>query len=247
MKIALIDDEPEELDYLMQIIQKHWPVTGNSTCNIDTFYSGMDFLRTWKPGKYGLIIIDIYLNDDITGIETARKIRETDNKTCLVFCSNSNEFASESYEVNAQYYILKPISEENIINMFSRLNFNTSSNMHSITLPDGQKILLRNIIFTEYSNHIVTIHNKKGGDTRTRISHGNLEKILCSHPYFYCCYKGIIVNFYEVTNQDKDVFLMSDGSNIPISRRKSKDVQNAYIKFCFEKMRKEIYLTARQK
>ena len=39
---------------------------------------------------------------------------------------------------------------------------------------------------------------------------------------------------------DKDVFHMSNGCQIPISRRKSKDVQNAYIKFCFEQMRKEI-------
>lgn len=39
---------------------------------------------------------------------------------------------------------------------------------------------------------------------------------------------------------DKDVFHMSNGCKIPISRRKSKDVQNAYMKFCFEQVRKEI-------
>lgn len=240
MKIALVDDEPEELNYLMQLIKKQLPITGNNTFNIDTFYSGKDFLDKWKPEKYDLIVLDIYLND-ITGIETARKIREMDSKTCLVFCTSSNDFASESYEVNAGYYILKPFSEENIINMLSHINLNTD-NTSSITLPDGQEILLKNIIFTEYSNHIVTIHNKTGGNAKTRISHGSLEEILCSYPYFYCCSKGIIVNFYEVTSHDKDIFIMSNGSQIPISRRKSKDVQNAYIKFCFEKMRKEIYL-----
>lgn len=244
MNIALVDDEPEELDFLMQIIQKHWSVTGSRLCNIDTFYNGRDFLAAWKPGKYELVILDIYM-DDITGIEAARKIRETDNKTCIVFCTSSNEFASESYEVNAKYYVLKPFSEKNITDMLSRLNLVSTPlppPPSSITLPDGQEILLRNIIFTEYSNHIVTIYNKKGGNTRTRISHGRLEEILCCHPYFYCCSRGIIVNFYEVENHDKDIFLMSDGSKIPISRRKSKDVQNAYVKFCFEKIRKEIHL-----
>lgn len=241
MKIALIDDEPAELARLSEIIQKYWPVAGRVSYTIDNFYNGRDFISSWKPGEYDVVILDIYL-DDTTGIEIARKIRAKDSNTQLVFCTASNEFASESYEVDAQYYILKPFSEKNITNMLSRLNFGKNSSLHSLVLPDGQEILLRNIIFTEYFNHIVTIHNKKGKDTKTRIAHGSLEELLCCHPYFCCCSKGIIVNFYEVTSQDKDIFLMSDRSQIPISRRKSKDVQNSYIKFCFEQMRKEVYL-----
>lgn len=241
MKIALIDDQPAELAQLTEIIQKHWQITGRISCIIDTFHNGRDFLSSWKTGDYDIAVLDIYL-DDITGIEIARQIREIDTNIQIVFCTNSNEFASESYEVNAQYYILKPFSEKNIINMLSRLDFDKINNAHSLILPDGQEILLRNIIFTEYFNHIVTIHNKKGGDTKTRIAHGKLEELLCCQPYFLCCSKGIIVNFYEVTRQDKDIFIMSDRSQIPISRRKSKDVQNSYIKFCFEQMRKEVYL-----
>jgi len=238
MKIALIDDEPKELDYLMQIMKKHWQLTGSRTCDFDAFYNGNDFLAKWQLGKYGLVILDIYMHD-ITGIEVARKIRETDSDTCLVFCTTSNDFASESYEVNAQYYILKPLSEKNIVNMLSRLNFSAHI-ASSITLPNGQEILPENIIYTEYSNHIVIIYNKKGGNIKTRISHGSLEEILCRHSCFCCCSKGIIVNFHEVASQDNDIFIMSNESKIPISRRKSKDVKNAYIKFCFEKMRKEI-------
>ena len=49
------------------------------------------------------------------------------------------------------------------------------------------------------------------------------------------------MNFNEVARQDNDIFIMSNETKIPISRRKLKDVRNAYIKYCFEKMRKEIY------
>ena len=34
--------------------------------------------------------------------------------------------------------------------------------------------------------------------------------------------------------------MMSDGTVLPISRRKSKDVQSAYTKFRFRKMRTEV-------
>lgn len=239
MRIALVDDEQMELDMLLHILQKNLPSNGNTENTIDTFDNGSDFLCAFQAGKYDIILLDIYMNG-ISGIDIARKIRMADNNVQLAFCTNSNSFASESYEVNAQYYLLKPFSEENIKNMLLRFLSVSDNSLQSVILPDGQEILLKNIIFTEYSNHIITLHNKKGFDTKTRITHSKMEEILCCYPYFCCCFKGIIANFYEVTVHEKDIFHMSNGCTIPISRRKSKDVQNAYIKFCFEQMRKEI-------
>ena len=51
------------------------------------------------------VFLDIYLKDWL-GIDIARKIRETDREVYLVFCTSSNGFASESYEVNARDYLL---------------------------------------------------------------------------------------------------------------------------------------------
>lgn len=240
MKIALVEDEPDELEFLKQMIQKHMPVTNTRSDIIDKFYTGKEFLSGFKTGKYDLVLLDIYL-EDITGIDIARKIRETDNNVAVVFCTNSNEFAKESYEVDARYYLLKPFSDKNIITIFARLNLykNNQDNDQCITLPDGQKILLRNIIYTEYFNHVITIYNKKGQNTKTRISHSKMEELLCCYQYFCCCSKGIIVNFYEVTEQEKNIFNMSNGSVIPISRRKLKNVQDLYIKFNFQQIRKK--------
>lgn len=43
-----------------------------------------------------------------------------------------------------------------------------------------------------------------------------------------------------MTDATDDSFTMSDGMVLPISRRKSKDIQSAYIKFRFQKMRSEV-------
>ena len=50
----------------------------------------------------------------------------------------------------------------------------------------------------------------------------------------------MIVNFYEVENQTEDTFVLSNGDLVPISRRKSKEVSEAYTRFRFNKMRKEM-------
>lgn len=239
MKIALIDDEPEELDFLLQIIEKNSPDSEFNTKPIDTFLSGEAFLAQWQAGAYDMIFLDIYLKDSL-GIDIARQIRKTDSKVLLIFCTTSNEFASESYEVSAHNYLLKPFSEEKVANMLKQLNQKTHEPGYEITLPDGQKLLLRNIIFTEYCNHVVIFYNKKGGNIQTRISHGELELLLCQYPFFYCCSKGIIVNFYEIESENKEYFQMSNGKRVPISRRKAKDVQEAYTRFRFEQIRQEV-------
>jgi hypothetical protein len=48
------------------------------------------------------------------------------------------------------------------------------------------------------------------------------------------------VNFYEVTAAAEDGFTMSDGTVVPISRRRSKEVLGDYTKFQFRKMRSEV-------
>ncbi len=241
MRIALVDDEPEELNRLSQMIQKHLSVAGTNIEHIDTYLSAEDFLSAWKTGMYDLIFMDIYFNKTaLSGIDAARRIRKTDNAVLLVFCTTSNEFASESYEVNAHNYLLKPFIEENLSSMLKQLIRNIHEPGYMITLSNGQNLFLRNIIFTEYFNHVVTFHNKKGDDFQLRITHGELEHLLCQYSFFYHCSKGIIVNFYEISSYNKETFLMSDGSRVPISRRKAKDVQDAYNKFRFEQLRKEI-------
>lgn len=240
MKIALVDDNQEELGMLLQMVGKHLDSIGNREIQVEAFYSGKDFFAVWETGKYQMVFLDIYLKDWL-GIDIARKIRETDREVYLVFCTSSNGFASESYEVNARDYLLKPFSEQKVIKLLHQMRIHWEEGKGSqVTLPDGQDVLLRNIIYTEYSNHIVTFHNKVGKNDRTRISHAKLEEILCSVPYFLCCFKGIIVNFYEVCDYNKDVLIMSDGSRVPVSRRKAKEVGDAWVKFCFEQMRKEI-------
>ena len=65
-----------------------------------------------------------------------------------------------------------------------------------------------------------------------------MEALLCAYPYFFSPSKGIVVNFYEVAAQKGDTFQMSDGSVLPISRRRAREVLDAYSSFLFQRLRK---------
>lgn len=239
MKIALVDDDRATLERLTELISRQLSLLGDSGHRIDTYQSGEEFLVAWSAGTYDLIVLDIFMGG-VLGIDVAHKIRETDREVRLVFCTSSNEFACESYEVGAHYYLHKPFTEAGIKRMLDRLDLEIMELTRAVTLPDGQGIVLRNILFTQYFSHTAEIYSKKRDTIRSRISQTELEALLCEYPYFFCCSKGVIVNFHEVAQLKDDAFILTNGSSVPISRRKAKAVHDAYTKFRFEQMRKEV-------
>ena len=54
-----------------------------------------------------LFFLDIYMNG-INGMETARKIRLWDTSCHIIFVTTLSDFAVDSYEVKATYYLIKP-------------------------------------------------------------------------------------------------------------------------------------------
>ena len=239
MKIALVDDEIIQLQNLRQLLAAELnSLIPHTSHEIDGFRSGQTFLEHWHPGRYDVVILDIFMGG-ITGVDVAKEIRRTDQDVKLVFCSRSNEFAAESYQVNAQYYLVKPATQGSISNMLARLNLALIQLGQTITLPDGHPIIIRRIIYTECYNHVVSIHMKNNEIYHLRTSHTLMEELLTACGYIVSPSKGMLVNFYEVTGTKDDSFILSDGSIVPISRRKNKDIMAAYTRFRFQKMRSE--------
>ena len=232
MKIAIVDDDIamfHRLDsYFGELLQ--------NSAELQYFKSGEAFLKQWQPDSFDLIILDIFM-EALTGMDVARTIRREDKNVKLVFCTTSNEFASESYEVDACYYLHKPVDCGRVKAMLDRLNLSKIEEMRSVKLPDGTSAVLRNIIYADFAAHCVTLHGKRGGNTVIRAPFSEIEPLLCAYPYFSSPTKGIVINFYEVTQKNGQTFRMSDGSMIPISRRKAKEVTEAYSSFMFAKLR----------
>ena len=240
MRIALVDDEITQLRHLRELLvaQLH-AIMPDTPHVIDTYSNGRSFLEHWKAGSYDVIVLDIFMGG-ITGVDVAKQIRNTDMDVKLVFCSKSNEFAAESYQVNAQYYLVKPATVGSVSNMMKRLNLDLMQQQETVSLPDGHVVLLRQILFTEYYNHVVYVHMKGGQVHRLRTNHTVMEELLIPCGYIFSPSKGLLLNFYEITHTTDNSALMSDGTTLPISRRKSKDFNSAYTKFRFQKMRMEV-------
>ena len=109
LRIAITDDLNSEREKLSSAIIAPFSKVGLNVGNIDEYTSGEELLRQFSAGRYDLIFLDIYMGG-MSGVETAKRIRALDKNVMLVFVTTSNEFASESYAVKANFYLLKPVS-----------------------------------------------------------------------------------------------------------------------------------------
>ena len=239
MRIAIVDDLIAERERLIEMLTAELHATHTDIHKLDTFESAESFLEKWADDAYDLVLLDIYMGG-ATGVEAARKIRQTDDNVHLVFCTTSNEFASESYALGISYYLHKPYSADDLRRMIRKVRPADYELTRYVLLPDGQKLLLRAVTYTQYDNHVISIFRKQGAPLSVRMSQGAFEELVADAEFIVPCSKGLTVNLYEVERIEESDFLMKDGSFVPISRRKLKEVQKLYDAFLFRKMRKEM-------
>lgn len=120
MRVAIIDDMPQDRHRLSAEVSR-WARQQSLPLAVppDLFESGEEFLGNFSSGKYDVVFLDIYMGG-INGMDTARKIRETDAACRLVFTTTSSEFAVDSYEVDSSWYLVKPYSYEKLSQALDR-------------------------------------------------------------------------------------------------------------------------------
>lgn len=233
MKIAVVDDDI----LLYRRLRAELEELLGALAEITYFSNGESFLAAWAANAFDLLILDIFM-EGRTGLDVAREVRSTDPDVKIVFSTSSNGFASESYEVNACYYLHKPFGKAQVSAMLDRLDLAGLEQRRTVRLPDGTSVMLRRIIYADCASHVITLHCRQQGDIVLRAIFSEIEQLLCAYPYFISPTKGIIINFYEVAKQKPDAFIMRDGTHIPISRRKAGEVLEAYSSFLFAQLRK---------
>ncbi len=204
---------------------------------IDTYTSGEAFLENWPSKSYDLVFLDI-LMEGISGIEVARKIRETDSECLLIFISSSKEYALQGFEVRAFDYLLKPLSEERFQKTMDLCQNELAKHIRYIEVKESRtlvKIPLNEIIYTDYYNHYIQIHTA-ARLIRSYQQFDVFSPLLLCYPQFLCCYRNCIVNMDHVDSVDKHDFVMENGERVPITRGNRNSIYQQYADYQFLKI-----------
>lgn len=240
MRIAIIDDLAADRQRLSSDIS-HWAREQSLPLlpPPDLFESGEAFLDNFSAGKYDLAFLDIYM-DGMNGLDTARRIRETDTACRLIFTTTTSEYAVDSYEVDSSWYLVKPYSYEKLSRALARCSASWQEHNQYLLVSGKmgeEKLPLHQIAWTEYVNRKVCVHFKNGQETQLSMRQMDFSKMLLPYPYFCDCMKGLIVNFEAVEKLLDDCFLLENGKTLPISRLKYRQVREQFLEYSYAKVR----------
>lgn len=107
MKIAVCDDEIRFVDAVCPMIEQ-WAKERGMKLTLYRFTNGDDLIDAHRSECMDLIILDVIM-PLLSGIDTARELRNTNQTVPIVFLTSSREFAVDSYEVKAFQYLIKPV------------------------------------------------------------------------------------------------------------------------------------------
>lgn len=145
----------------------------------------------------------------------------------IVLVSANKGYAIYGYEVHAINYLLKPVSEQGIIECTTRIihnDFYKDIEIRTNRVTKYPKV--RKISYITSNSHVLTLHMADGSEVEAYGKLDDLEKKIDS-PDFIRCHQNCLVNMRYVADIQDD-FIMHDGSIAPIRAQKRKSVKDAY-------------------
>lgn len=241
MRVAILDDlaqcRKEIRSSLQQYLDDHYV---KEAIAIQEFESGEVFLSDFEKDRYDLLFIDQYMKQ-LSGIETAKHIREIDPTVIIIFVTTSREHAIDSYQVKASGYLVKPFTLEDFQQTMTLVDMDKLKNARYICIQND-KILLQEILWVDIEGHYVQLHTLKRGTLRYRLPFVQVSQMLFAYAQFLLCYKGCIVNLEHVLGKEELSFQLDNGESILFSKRDCKRIEQEYHTYLFQKAREEAFL-----
>lgn len=207
----------------------------NSVFTFSVFSNADDILQEVKSEKFDLVFLDVimpYRN----GIELAKEIRNFNHDIKIIFITSSPDFAVESYTVNAEKYILKPVTKEKIFSILDKVFLIRERMDEGITVKcktSISRILFSKLEYVEIKNKKLSFYLIDGTVKETYATLLEYEDIILAHKEFVRVHRSFIINMFQIKKIENGEINTYNNQIIPISRYYSSNFKSQYMKHLF--------------
>lgn len=230
MKIAIVDDFELDRKNMEDMVREYF-LNNDIDVEYHIFHSGEDFLENYVVDFFGIVILDIYMIQK-TGMEIAKHIRSKGDSCKILFATSSQDFAVESYEVGATYYILKPIQKDRVEKALDlclqRMKKEKTIEVVCDRLP--LQIMISSIYWVETLRNVLLIHLEKQ-EIKTYMTFQSFLDLLEGDKRFLVSCKGCIVNMDYVSEIMEYDFMMKNQDYVQIRKRGANQVKAEYLQY----------------
>ena len=225
LNFAICDDNLNILDKFSKILEtiftKHGydAQVGIATSDVDTLLDYID------ENKTDVLILDINLKANQSGLEIASKVREKNKNTYFIFTTAHLEYAMMAYKFKTFDYLAKPVTSERLEETIVRLFEDIYGLPKQYLKIDNKKTIIdvAEILYIKRDGMKLVFHTK----SRDYETYSSFNKIQNSLPlYFVRTHKSFIVNMNNIVNLDPvaNLIYFNNGSTCDIGPKYKKDL-----------------------
>lgn len=235
--IAICDDSKQERQ-ILAVLFKRYQELHATPLQIHIFQNGFSLLDAIDQGKrFDITILDILMPGE-NGIEIARNIRASGTDTEIIFLTSSPEYAVDSYEVKAQNYLLKPVTEEkffaSIDSILAELDEkDTASFIIYTTEKQYSRIRVSSLVYGEVTHRTITLHLADQTMISAVMTFTEFQDILKAYPDFIYPHRSYAVNMHYIQYVTKSDIILTDGQKIPLSRNNYTKISEQFLNFAY--------------
>lgn len=235
LRLCICDDRKEEITSIQTLIDRfseRYPEHPVQTSYFDSPYDLLEALK--KSGGYDLYLLDIIM-PHMSGIELAEKIRQRGERSKLLFLTTSREYGIEAIGVKASGYLIKPIKKQALFDaVLSCIEELAPENNPSIVVKTKlglTRVQVSELMLIESFDHIRELTLRGGDRLETAVKLSELDELLRDASCFISPHRAYLVNMEYVRGINNNSILMTDGRQIPVSKKLYADIKAAYLEY----------------
>ncbi len=231
IKALIVEDNKFMATVLHDLLKHH--TTGISVSGIAN--TGNEALQLIASEKPNVVFLDIEL-PDMTGFELLQQLDNINFQT--IFTTAHSHYAIRAFRFNALDYLIKPIIESELDEAIKRFLKSAGNNIevkHALSNLESQpvenqklvlatqngilRLPLKQITHIEGDRNYSYIHLSNANRELSSKNLAYFEDILIDKNFFRN-HRSFLVNRYHIDALKTDHFVLKNGFEIPISRRK---------------------------
>lgn len=198
---------------------------------LDCAISYEEAIDAFERCQPDLVLLDVRLYGNKSGIDFAHYLSKNDLKTPYIFLSSQfdKKVIKDALQTKPSGYLTKPIIKETLWTMLELVYSNHKQTLRednaTINISDGSSIHNINekdILYISAEHVYIKIQLKNGNAIMSRYSLSQLLQKLKS-AFFIQCHRSYIINLNEVTSWNNS-HLFINQENIPISRSRKNEI-----------------------
>lgn len=203
-------------------------------------HSGKEAVKMIATEKPNVVFLDIEL-PDMTGFELLQQLEDIRFQT--IFTTSHSHYAIKAFRFNALDYLIKPINEEELNEAIHRFLKSTNNRMdvkNALSNLESQSVENQKLVLSTQNGtlrlplkHITHIEGERNysyiyltnGSRELSSKHLAYFEDILNDKHFFRCHRSFLVNRYHITALEGDHFVLRNGNEIPISRRKKGEAE----------------------